>query len=82
MSKLYIMTGVAIIIALAGTNLIIERRSFETVIVGFIAVAIAGPYLYYSYNRIKHGYHGSREEDALKLAQDELDLQRKVNGKK
>ncbi len=72
MKRIYIYVVVAAILALIGLHLILEKKSFTTVIIGFGLVGITGPYLYYAYYKIRHGYSGSREDDALKQAQQEL----------
>ena len=82
MNKLYVTAAVATFGFLAGFNLIMEKRSFAMLGLGFVLVAVTGPYLYYTFHRIRHGYKGSREADALEQAQQELDIQRKLDGKK
>ncbi len=72
MKRIYIYAGVAAILGLIGLKLILEKKSYTTVIIGFALVGTTGPYLYYAYYKIRHGYNGSREADALDQAEQEL----------
>lgn len=82
MKRIYIYVVIAAILGLIGLHLILEKKSFTTVIIGFSLVGITGPYLYYAYYKIQHGYSGSREDDALRKAEQELMKKGIDDGKK
>lgn len=67
--------GIVAVVSLIGTLLIIERRSYATIITGAVMVGVAGPMVYYFIAKLKN-HKDTPEVDALaKVGQQLLDRQ-------
>jgi heme/copper-type cytochrome/quinol oxidase subunit 2 len=88
-----ILTGVIFIAGVMMTLDALNNAAFQAMnsqpltwlwwlIPGIVLLIISYPLLHYYYDKWKHGYNGSREQEALDVASREITIKEQVNGKK